>query len=137
MQVLSREEHERSRPADEDLPIEIKVCLKVRMVTGIILDVESSVLSAFCIPFVCVEIGRIIRNLASEIARVNNHRASLLYFVDRGPPVDLTRRGRVPDVSVCLVGVTHARRQICAMRHDAKLGDIEICLGWIPPQLLE
>ena len=35
---------------------EIKVSLKVRMIAGIILDIESSVLSAFRIPFICVEI---------------------------------------------------------------------------------
>src|SRR6266545_318062 len=88
MQMLRREEHERSRPADKDLPVEINVPLKVRMVARIVVNVERSVLSAFCIPFICIEIRRIIRNLTIEVARVDHHRASRLNFVDWSPPIN-------------------------------------------------
>src|SRR5262245_21772881 len=112
MQMLRREEHQGSRPADKDLPVEINILLQVRMIARIVFNVESSVLSAFCIPFVCIEIRRIIRNFAIEVTWVDNHCVSLLYFVDWGPPIDLTGRSRVPDISMGLVCIAHARCQI-------------------------
>src|SRR5262249_45374778 len=112
MQMLRREEHKGSRPADKDLPVEINLLLKVRMIARIVVNVEGSVFSAFCIPSVRIEIRRIIRNLASEVAWVDDHRVSFLNFVDWGPPIDLTGRRRVPDISMGLVCVAHARCQI-------------------------
>jgi hypothetical protein len=131
-------EHDhRARAAQQHLPVEIELLFQVRVRARVAVDELGGVLAALGVPFVSVEIGRIVLYDPIEVVRVNHERAAFGDVRDRHPPVHLTGRAGIPGVAVVLVGVAHAAREVPSRGHHAELGHVEVGLRRVTAHLLQ
>ena len=99
------------------------------------LPTDFAVLEPPGVVLVVVEVARGVRHRTGEARQVEAHGVGLPHREDRQPPVDLLRRGAVPDVPVPGEGEGDPRREVPDREGSSRLRHVVVRVAGIEPGL--